>query len=174
MRLEALMRQLGGQFLRLGQRAAVDENALDRPHGGMGPDEMRAQGASTHQRQCRCIRAGQVIGGERGGRGGAPAGDLAAIHHGNGGARILLDQQITGLDRRQPLRGVVGLEHHRLQSRPVLRPGRHEQQGRDCRHVMVVAHRRFDLGAEAFAQRLHDVAIGAKAGHVVGVQNLHG
>jgi hypothetical protein len=39
---------------------------------------------------------------------------------------------------------------------------------------MVMANRRLDPGAEAFAQRLHDVAIGAKAGHVVGVQNLHG
>ena len=50
MRLEALMRQLGGQFLRLGQRAAVDEHALDRADGGMGAHEMRPQGASPHQR----------------------------------------------------------------------------------------------------------------------------
>jgi hypothetical protein len=76
----------------------------------------------------------------------------------------LLDQQIARLDGGQALRRVVGLEHHGLQPGPVLRPRGHQQQRRDGGNVMVMAHRRFDLGAEALAQRLHDLAIGRVGG----------
>ena len=127
-RREPVSRQLGGKRFRLGTGPAEDEDLADRPHAGMGAHKVSAQRARPHQRHRACVRAGQIVGGQGGGGGGAAAGDFAAIHHGNGRARCIVDQQIARLDGGQALRGIVGLEDHRLETGELPGPGRHEQE----------------------------------------------
>jgi hypothetical protein len=98
------------------------------PHPGVAFDEMRRKLPRADHRQARSLRSGQIPRGQRRRGAGAPQSKLLAVEQRPRYTGRGVEQHISGGDRRQALRRIVGIDGHELDAERTGSPRRHHEK----------------------------------------------